>query len=70
MQKHVTGTVLAHLLFPQPLGQISSRVAAAQRGSQAAQHALLSAGQLIVQLVQLLSQGCRFGIQWGRRRWG
>lgn len=57
----------SHLLLLQPLGQISGRVAAAQRGSKAAQHVLLCTVQVIVQLVQPLSQGCRFGI---RRHWG
>ncbi|TNN69508.1 hypothetical protein EYF80_020342 [Liparis tanakae] len=49
---------------------ISGRVGAAQRGSQAAQHALLGAGQVTVQLVQLLREGFRFGVQRGRRHWG
>lgn len=65
-----TVDVTRHLLFPQPVGQISGWVGAAQWGSQAAQHAVLHAGQVIVQLVQLLSQGGHFGIQCSRRHWG
>lgn len=57
-----------HLLLLQPLGQISGGIGAAQRSPHAAQRALLSFDQIIVQLVQLLGQGPRFRVQ-GRRNW-
>lgn len=62
--------VFSHLLLLHPFGQITSGITAAQRGSQTAQHALLSFGQVIVQLVQLLREGCYFGVHGDRRHWG